>query len=66
MSSEARNHILCQSCYASAGGEVKCCSHGCAPGVACVTCGRVRTVDDEYWNCLGGMRPRDVQGEGET
>ncbi len=36
-------------------GEEKCCSHGCAPLISCVVCGKVRGSGDPPWSCLGSV-----------
>lgn len=49
------NRVLCDECFERMPGEEKCCSHGTAPGVKCVECGKVRGIADPYWHCLGGV-----------
>lgn len=48
-----RNRILCPECFAKTPGEEKCCSHGCAPSVQCVECGRARRDGEEPFSCTG-------------
>ncbi len=51
------NRTVCPACMKKQSGPVeeKCCSHGCAPGITCVDCGRERSANEPSWSCLGTM-----------